>query len=43
MSHSPTDDVSAPQSWLPPESPLAMPVQDLAAGRLSTRRLPTSK
>lgn len=42
MSDPRIDDVSAPQVWLPPESPLAMPVQDLAAGRLSTRRLPTS-
>lgn len=29
-------------SWLPPESPLPMPVQDLRSGRLSPRRLPTS-
>jgi membrane glycosyltransferase len=30
------------QEWLPPESPLAMPVQDLRTGRLSSRALPTS-
>ena len=29
-------------SWLPPESPLPMPAQDLRSGRLSPRRLPTS-
>ena len=39
-------DASLPPSsspfWLPPESPLPMPVQDLRTGRLSPRRLPTS-
>lgn len=33
---------SASPSWLPPESPLPMPVQDLRNGHLSSRRLPTS-
>ena len=33
---------SSSPAWLPPESPLPMPVQDLRAGRLSPRRLPTS-
>jgi len=33
---------SSSPSWLPPESPLPMPVQDLHTGRLSSRRLPTS-
>ncbi len=28
--------------WLPPEAPLPMPVQDLHAGRLANRRLPST-
>ncbi|WP_299344224.1 glucans biosynthesis glucosyltransferase MdoH [uncultured Pseudoxanthomonas sp.] len=36
------DAHSPSPSWLPPESPLPMPVQDLRNGRLSSRRLPTS-
>lgn len=31
-----------PQTWLPPESPLPMPVQDLREGPQSTHPLPTS-
>ncbi|SDQ31888.1 membrane glycosyltransferase [Pseudoxanthomonas sp. CF385] len=31
-----------PQAWLPPESPLAMPVQTLAKGASRPRALPTS-
>lgn len=33
---------SSSPSWLPPESPLPMPLQDLRSGCLSPRRLPTS-
>jgi membrane glycosyltransferase len=36
------DHDSNTQTWLPPEAPLDMPVQDLSTGRLASRRLPTS-
>ena len=38
MSDPRTDDISAPQAWLPPESPLAMPVQDLQHEPVTTER-----
>lgn len=37
-----TSSPSAQQAWLPLESPLPMPVQDLYAGGMSPRDLPTS-
>ncbi|TYT27521.1 glucans biosynthesis glucosyltransferase MdoH [Luteimonas viscosa] len=36
----PADLADAP--WVPPEAPLAMPVQDLHAGRLANARLPST-
>ena len=36
------DALSPSPAWLPPESPLPMPVQHLRTGRLSPKRLPTS-
>lgn len=37
-----THDTTTRQAWLPSESPLAMPVQDLGRGTACSRALPTS-